>query len=356
MSEWVTLNAGSNELAESLLRGLAERYSPSTHEELAVSYLVGRMRDLGARAWIDEAGNAVGEWGAGDRQILLLGHIDTVPGEIPVRRKGRRLYGRGTVDAKGPLAAFVMAAARSAVGADKRVTVVGAVEEEAATSKGARFVLSWARPEAVVIGEPSGWDRVVVGYKGRLLVDYTLEQPVGHTAGPDASACERAVQFWIAACKHAARHNQGRSRLFEQLTPSLRAIISGGNGFSEWVEMTVGYRLPPETDVDALEEWLTTCAGDATLRFRGREVAYRAPRSSPLARAFTRAIAGAGGRTVFALKTGTSDMNVVGPIWSCPIVAYGPGDSRLDHTPEEHIDLDEYHRAIRVLEHVIRRL
>ncbi len=46
-------------------------------------------------------------------------------------------------------------------------------------------------------------------------------------------------------------------------------------------------------------------------------------------------------------------MNVVGPAWNVPIVAYGPGDSRLDHTPEEHIRLDEFLRAIRVLRRVL---
>ncbi len=44
------------------------------------------------------------------------------------------------------------------------------------------------------------------------------------------------------------------------------------------------------------------------------------------------------------LKLGTSDMNVVGPVWQCPILAYGPGDSSLDHTPEEQIVLDDYLR------------
>ena len=53
------------------------------------------------------------------------------------------------------------------------------------------------------------------------------------------------------------------------------------------------------------------------------------------------------------VKLGTSDMNVVGPVWQCPILAYGPGDSSLDHTPEEHIVLDDYLRAIRVLTEVL---
>jgi LysW-gamma-L-lysine carboxypeptidase len=49
-------------------------------------------------------------------------------------------------------------------------------------------------------------------------------------------------------------------------------------------------------------------------------------------------------------------MNVVGPVWRCPILAYGPGDSNLDHTPDEHILIDEYLRAITVLEDALQRL
>jgi LysW-gamma-L-lysine carboxypeptidase len=55
-------------------------------------------------------------------------------------------------------------------------------------------------------------------------------------------------------------------------------------------------------------------------------------------------------------KTGTSDMNVIGPRWQCPVVAYGPGDSALDHTPSEHLNLDEYARAVRVLTNALVRL
>jgi LysW-gamma-L-lysine carboxypeptidase len=49
-------------------------------------------------------------------------------------------------------------------------------------------------------------------------------------------------------------------------------------------------------------------------------------------------------------------MNVVGPAWNCPIVAYGPGDSSLDHTPEEHIDVEEFRLGINVLERALQTL
>jgi LysW-gamma-L-lysine carboxypeptidase len=46
----------------------------------------------------------------------------------------------------------------------------------------------------------------------------------------------------------------------------------------------------------------------------------------------------------------------VGPAWGCPIVAYGPGDSSLDHTPDEHIEIDEFLRTIDVLAHTLETL
>lgn len=49
-------------------------------------------------------------------------------------------------------------------------------------------------------------------------------------------------------------------------------------------------------------------------------------------------------------------MNVVGPIWGQNILAYGPGDSHLDHTPQEHIHISEYIHAIDVLELVLSEL
>jgi LysW-gamma-L-lysine carboxypeptidase len=47
-------------------------------------------------------------------------------------------------------------------------------------------------------------------------------------------------------------------------------------------------------------------------------------------------------------------MNVVAPRWQCPIVAYGPGDSSLDHTPNEHVPLDEYRASIQIVADTVR--
>ncbi|HID64732.1 MAG TPA: [LysW]-lysine hydrolase [Anaerolineae bacterium] len=344
----------NDERAVGLLQEMLEIYSPSTQEGELAEYLVAAMAERGFRAYRDGAGNAVGELGDGERQILLLGHIDTVPGFIPVRIEGEIIYGRGAVDAKGPLAAFVAAAARVGPLPGKRIVVVGAVEEEAATSKGARYLLDKFSPDCVVIGEPSRWDRVTLGYKGRLLVDYALEQERSHTAGPRVGVCEAAVKFWQGVKDYARKYNRGKERMFERLDPSLRRIHSGGDGFSERVEATVALRLPPGLDAETLKDAIEGLAGEARLTFYAGEAPFRAFKNTPLARAFLASIREHGGQPRFVLKSGTSDMNVVGPIWGCPIVAYGPGDSSLDHTPHEHLSLTEYGRAVKVLECVLR--
>src|SRR5215216_5480010 len=123
------------------LIGLVSRYSPSGQEHEAVQWLVGRMKSLGYdEAFIDEAGNAVGMKGQGPKQVLLLGHIDTVAGQIKVEQDDISLYGRGSVDAKGPLACFVDAVAQLSAKEGWQFVVIGAVDEER-ESDGARFVV-----------------------------------------------------------------------------------------------------------------------------------------------------------------------------------------------------------------------
>ncbi|EOD7721023.1 TPA: acetyl-lysine deacetylase, partial [Staphylococcus aureus] len=51
----------------------------------------------------------------------------------------------------------------------------------------------------------------------------------------------------------------------------------------------------------------------------------------------------------FLNKKGTSDMNTLATTWNVPMVAYGPGDSSLDHTENEQIELSEFDKSNKVL-------
>lgn len=346
-----------------LLEHMVRIPSLSGEEGELAAFLVRWAQEHGFdRAYVDEAGNAVAERGHPEARVnlVLLGHMDTVPGNIPVRVEDGILYGRGTVDAKGPLAAFFCAAAQADLPADTRIVVVGATEEEAATSKGARHIrdrfLKEGLPRACIIGEPSGWDRITLGYKGRLLVTFFAEEENAHTAGPRGLGVgDRACRWWQGVKALCEQFNRSRDRVFDQLLPSLRHVHTEGDGLNNRVIMHIGLRLPPSLERERLEEQLRALAGEVggQVTFSGYEPAYRGDKRNALVRAFIRAIRAEGGKPAFKVKTGTSDMNVVGPAWNVPIVAYGPGDSRLDHTPEEHIRLDEFLRAIRVLRRVL---
>jgi LysW-gamma-L-lysine carboxypeptidase len=326
--------------------------SPSGQEDAIAAYLVKQMRTLGFESHRDEVGNVVGAVGPRDaeREVVLLGHMDTVPGLIPLREEGGRLYGRGAVDAKGPLAAFVLAAARVARrlrGA--KVLVIGTVEEEA-HGRGARYLARTRQPPyCTIVGEPSDWQGVTLGYKGLLSLEYRLEQPGGHSAGQLPGPAEKAVAFWNWLVTYSSEHNDGRSGHFDTLDPALRCLRTFSDGLNDGVAMEIVTRLPPKLSVAGLQARMQEWCNGAELKFYPSDPPFQAEKNTPVARAMLRAIRAEGGRPRFKLKTGTSDMNVVGPAWGCPIVAYGPGDSSVDHTPDEHIVVEEFRRAVDVL-------
>lgn len=339
-----------------LVRGLVAIPSVSGEEGEAVEWLVERMRERGFLAHVDDAGNAVGVIGEGARHVVLLGHIDTVPGDIPVRIEDGELVGRGAVDAKGALAAFVSAASRRFSGV--KVTVVGAVEEESPTSAGARHRALHPAPDWCVVGEPSGWDGVTVAYKGRLLADVEVARPGRHGAAPGATIAEEALAIWERVL--SAARARGGARAFDRLDARLEGMWTGGDGLTERAGIRVGYRIPPTLAVAEVEAELRAAVADlgeakVTIGALSSEEPARTERTSALARSFARAIGEAGGRATFLLKSGTSDMNVLAPAWRCPILAYGPGDSAYDHTPIERLRLEDHARAIAVIRGVLRR-
>ncbi len=289
-----------------LLRTMVAIPSLSDQEGPAVTELCRQMEARGFRARTDEAGNAIGSIGSGTGRVVLLGHIDTVPGEIPVRIEGGELWGRGAVDAKGPLCTFVAAAAAAAPDLSAEVTVVGAVGEERLGSPGAREVSTWKAPDFCVVGEPSGWDAICLGYRGTLGFHYRLRQPSRHTAGPGESAGEQAIAFWNSLTASLADMNavSGASSAFTTIAPSLREFHTTGNGLYDEAIMSIGLRLPPGVNPDELATTLHDLAGSAEIAINGVQAGYRSTKQTPLVPPFMRAIRAAGGSPRFTLEAG----------------------------------------------------
>ncbi len=379
-----------------LLHGLVAIPSVNPGEREAVTWLCEQMARRGFRAHVDGVGNAVGIVGDGPTHIVLLGHIDTVPGQFPVRIEGDLLYGRGSVDAKGPLATFVAATSRAhkqGLLNGLKVTVIGGIGEEA-HSPGARYLAeTMPAPDACIIGEPGAWESIVLGYKGSMQLRYIRWQPNAHGAGEEKPAPQHAAADWDAILAFCEEQNEPGQREFDRVTPVLRGFASDSDGLRQKAVLNISVRMPPRIDPRALllglqeriyglpEELLPAfrervCQipdaelywdGEREAQFEAMErehnpnksvllatmeppmPAYRCEKNTPLVRALLAGVRAAGGTPRFKVKTGTADMNVVGPAWGCQMAAYGPGDSSLDHTPNEHISLAEYGKAIDAL-------
>ena len=353
-----------------LLTRMLEIYSPSGEEEELSNFLAKEMEDLGFRVRKDKVGNVIGEIGQGKPVILLCGHMDTVEGYIPVRIENNKLYGRGAVDAKAPLAAMIVAAS-TFLKEDfpGKILVVGAVDEEGSGKGIKHFIKEGIEPDYAIFGEPSGIEKIVFGYKGILNIKITCETPSGHSAAPWLfdNAIEKAMEIWRQIQKLHLREEKLKSRFYS--TTSCLTKINGGNASSmipSRCDICVQLRIPPHFTPEQIFNEVkrkikrykaTNPKVSVKLKMEGVANGFEADRRSLLVRALAWAIR----KTTlnyasFSRKTGTGDMNLLGNALKIPVVTYGPGDSRLDHTPNEHIDLKEYLVSINVYRKVLMKL
>ncbi|THE65512.1 [LysW]-lysine hydrolase [Salinadaptatus halalkaliphilus] len=366
------MSATSNERvpledARTLLIDLVSIPSPTREEREAAERLVEFFEAHDREVWIDAVGNVRAP---ADDSVLLTSHIDTVPGDIPVEveerevqrtsdASGKRpraetdevLWGRGSVDATGPLAAMAAAAVRTGV------SFVGVVGEEV-DSKGSRYLVDDrdAVPEAVVNGEPSGTDGITLGYRGLLAGTYVATSESGHTSRPDPNAIQHAVRWWSAV---EERFEGGEYEpVFEQVTTK-PVDIDGGvseDGLSVEATMDIQLRVPPALDVETVREAAEAELEVGTVTWKDTVPPVMTSPRTEVARAFRVAIRDVGEEPRLVRKTGTSDMNIFAGAWDCPIATYGPGNSDLDHAPDERLSLSEFDQSVEILQRVATTL
>lgn len=328
---------------DDLLHGMLEIPSLSGDEQRLARFLSEAMTGLGFRTHCDEAGNVIGDIGTGDGPVvMLLSHMDTVGPVLPVRREHGRLYGRGAVDAKGPLATMICAAAQRP-GFPGTLRVIGAVEEEWLSRGGHHIAATLPPPDALIVGEPGGWDRVVLGYKGKIDLEFWVERPSAHSTKPVPKAGEVVADFWQRVLGTLGPDLDHGS--FHRPAATLRCI----HGDLVTGRAEVDCRVPPGFAVNDFVERLRTATPDGEVKLIRSIPAVRVERSSLVASCLSVAIRAAGGRPRPTLKTGTSDMNTVSPAWTVPMAAYGPGNGSLDHSDDEHIEIAEFRRAVTIL-------
>ncbi len=175
---------------------------------------------------------------------ILSGHMDVVPAGEPqwssapftLRREGERLYGRGTTDMKGFLAAVLAAVpALAKLRLFRPIHLAFSYDEEVGC-RGvphliARLPELCAKPLGVIVGEPSGM-RAVRGHKGKAAGRVTIEGRSGHSSRPDLglNAIHAISEALSAAVSEAERLTHGPfNSAFEPAYSSLQAgVIAGG--------------------------------------------------------------------------------------------------------------------------------
>jgi len=341
--------------AVALLQGLVERPSPTGHVEDARRFLLDQLKGLGFAPEVDAAGNVKAQAGRGPVQVLLCGHLDTVPGGPAVKLEEGVLWGRGAVDAKGCLAAFVVAMHRLRA-SDALTLTLAAVPDEEGASAGAKHLASTEAPQFLVIGEPSGVDAVTLGYRGSVRLRFAVRGEEQHAGLPTPTPHDR-LQAWWEGVRAWVQPYQGAS-LFHSASAVLLDLATERTPQGQLTaRLDASVRMPPGFPVEEFLGFLrTTAAHHGALEVISVEQPYLGERDTPLVRAFVGAIRAQDRRPRLLRKTGTSDLNNLAPRLGVPGLAYGPGDSSLDHTPHERIEVAEFVESIDVLEDALRRL
>ncbi|MBI4473366.1 MAG: M20/M25/M40 family metallo-hydrolase [Acidobacteria bacterium] len=140
---------------------------------------------------------------AGDAQVVLCTHIDTVPPTLPIREDSHFIYGRGSCDAKGIIAAMLEAGERLRRDHINRFGYLFCVGEETG-GEGAKAAntLEW-NSKYVIVGEPTG-NKMATAQKGTFTAIFTVKGKAAHSGYPEAgvSAIENLWRL-LTDCRHA---------------------------------------------------------------------------------------------------------------------------------------------------------
>ncbi|MEM2856785.1 MAG: M20/M25/M40 family metallo-hydrolase [Candidatus Nitrosocaldaceae archaeon] len=358
----------SNNYAIELLKKALEIYTPSKHEEPLAKFIADKaLNDLGFESIkIDDVGNVIATKGEGRPRIMLCGHMDTVPGKIPVKIEDGVIYGRGASDAKAPLIAMLLASSmvQREYGS---IIFAGLVDEEGNATGIKNLVKNKIDADYAIFGEPSGLNNITIGYKGRLALKILCD--VGNSAHASApmlakNAIEESYHIW-QIIKDAIESKNGNDK--QSITACLTEIEGGTSHnvtpakCSITVDIRVPIRFKTGEILSILDGALSEIAEKKGIKVRynveDRTEPFESPYNSPLVRALVLAILDATNKRAQLLrKSGTGDMNVLGNELDIPVVTYGPGDAHSSHSIDEHISLDEYIVSIEVFKRSIYHL
>ena len=352
----------SSAYAIELLKKALEIYTPSRSEAQLANLIKEKcLDDLGfEKVSIDSVGNVIATKGSGCPRILLCGHMDTVPGQIPVRIDSGFLFGRGASDAKAPLISMLLASSEF----KQRGTIIfaGVVDEEGNATGIKELVKNKLSVDYAIFGEPSGIDKITISYKGRLALRLTCDVlDSAHASAPwlSKNSIEEVYEVWKMLSNEISSKYNKTDKKSEFVSLSLTEISGGSshNVTPQKCKITSDIRVPNGVKclevLDSLDNSIKNISEirkvKITYRIEDITEPFEADHSSPLVRALSLSILDVCKiRPLLLRKTGTGDMNVLGNSLKIPVVTYGPGEPHMSHTKDERVEIQSYLTSIEI--------
>jgi len=338
---------------------LVQTPSPSYNERKAAELCLHYLRQFSfEKTWIDAAGNAVATNYAhkhGDSpDLLLFGHLDTIEAAMPYKRERDRIVGRGAVDAKASLAALLTAAGEQTV--PYKVMVAGVTEEEAPSSKGTYHLLTYAKPKMAINGEPSNTTGVTIAYKGRMVVECRTQGHASHAGMASENPIERTIEYYQKLRQAYPLHKKNFDNVVLNLTHINAGSADALNVVPDKLDFFIDVRLPPTiTNKQVADTFRKLAPTGVSVKVHESLPGVETDINHPLCRAMVGAIRENGLQPRYLKKSGSADMNIT-IHEGIPTIAYGPGDSSLDHTPNEFVLLEDYRKSISILRKAVEKL
>lgn len=317
--------------------------------------------------------NVVARIGPSDAPALMLnGHLDVVGVEGMVHEafaaelRSGRIYGRGSADMKGGLAA--MCAAATAVSRDSSSQVViAAVVDEEYESLGLRALLaSGVRADVAIVTEPTRL-AICPAHRGFAWIDVTLTGRAAHGSRYDlgVDAIMHAGLLLAELNMLEQTRDAGRRHPLLGRTSLHASTIHGGVGMStypERCELAIERRtLPGEDPALALREITDACervraqhpAFSAGVKLNTAQAPSDVAVDAPVVERLRSALEGEGMSVRIEGLSAWTDAALLNEA-GIPAVCFGPGDISLAHAAEEFVPVAEIEQATRVLTRVVR--
>jgi len=299
--------------------------------------------------------------------LMFNGHLDVVgtdgmshPPFDPVTRDGR-IYGRGSADMKGGIAAMCAAAARAAAATNAELVIAAVIDEENESLGTRALVERGIRADAAIVTEPTRL-AIMPAHRGFVWAEIDVKGRAAHGSRYDIGVDAIRHAGLLLADLDAFEEDVLATRTHPLLGhASLHAsLVSGGIGMSTYPDRCLlaleRRTVPGETTESVLAELRDAFARiasrrrsfDASLRLITAQGPSDVSPDAPVVRALASALAGEGLAPAIEGMSAWTDAAILNDA-GIPAICFGPGDIRLAHAAEEFVPIAEIEQATAVL-------